>query len=96
MLGRLIRYLARSFYFPIGREKEITYALPNACYVELSVHNLLGQRIKTLVDGYQSAGHKSVMWDGTDDESNLVVSGIYFYRIQAGEFAQCKKMVILK
>jgi 3'-5' exoribonuclease 1 len=96
LLGRLIRYLARSFYFPIGREKEISYVLPNACYVDLSVHNLLGHRTKTLVDEYQSAGHKSIMWDGTDEEGNIVVSGIYFYRMKTDESTHRKKMMPTK
>ncbi len=88
LLGKLVRCVARIFYFPIDQEKEISYVLRNASYVKLSVHNLLGQRIKTLVEGYQTAGHKSIKWDGTDEEGRPAVSGIYFYRMKTDESAE--------
>ena len=49
-----------------------------------------------LVDEYQSAGHRRIVWDSMDDVGREVGSGIYFYQIKAGEFTQSKKMVILK
>ena len=75
---------------------EIAYALPTDCQVTLSVYNILGQKVRVLVDEYQSAGNKSVKWDGKDEQGQDVTSGVYFYRIQAGDFAQSKKMVLLK
>ena len=81
---------------PFNPQTEISYDLPNAGQVELSIYNLLGQRIKTLVDEFQAAGHKTVRWDGTDEEGNKIASGIYFYRIKAGDFVDSKKMILMK
>lgn len=88
--------LLQNYPNPFNPETEISYVLPNACHVRLSIYNLLGQRIRTLVDGYQAAGHQTVRWDGTDEQGNKVASGIYFYRIQAGEFTDAKKMILMK
>ncbi|MCK4385699.1 MAG: T9SS type A sorting domain-containing protein, partial [candidate division Zixibacteria bacterium] len=75
---------------------EIAYALPTDCQVTLSIYNILGQKVRVLVDEYQDAGHKSVKWDGKDEQGQEVTSGVYFYRIQAGDFAQSKKMVLIR
>lgn len=81
---------------PFNPETEISYNLPNDAYVNLTILNILGQKVKTLVDEFQQAGHKTAHWDGKDDEGNKVSSGIYFYRIQAGDYSQTKKMVLTK
>jgi flagellar hook assembly protein FlgD len=64
--------------------------------VELKIFNLLGQEVRTLVNKRQAAGYHSAVWDGRDDAGNPVASGIYLYRIQAGEFVNVRKMVLLK
>jgi len=64
--------------------------------VRLTIYNILGQKVRTLVYEDQEAGYKSVNWDGKDDLGKDVATGIYFYKIKAGEFTQSKKMVILK
>ena len=53
-------------------------------------------RIKTLVNQAQNAGNKIAMWDGTDNLGRQVSAGVYLYRIQAGEFRQTRKMLLLK
>ena len=88
--------LSQNYPNPFNPETEISYALPSACPVKLFVYNLLGQRVRTLVDEYQAAGHKSVLWDGTDEDGNQVASGVYFYRMQAGDNADVKKMILMK
>ena len=68
--------------------------VPNTSHlipITLKVYDLLGQKIATLVDKKQQAGYHSVRWDAT-----LYPSGIYFYRIQAGDFSQTRKMILLK
>jgi flagellar hook assembly protein FlgD len=60
------------------------------------VEDILGQKVRTLVNEYQSAGHKSITWDGKDYQDRAVTSGIYFYRIEAGDFVQAKRMVLIK
>jgi hypothetical protein len=81
---------------PFNPETEIGYFLPQASEVELTVYNVLGEKVKTLVDGFETAGLKRVQWDGTDDKGRAVASGIYFYRIKMGVFSQFKKMLLLR
>ena len=81
---------------PFNPETEISYSLPEAAQVRLTVYNMLGQKVKTLVDEYQAAGRKTVSWDGTDERGNKAASGIYFYRVKAGEFEDTKKMILMK
>jgi len=88
--------LNQNYPNPFNPICRIEYALPADCQVTLSIYNILGQRVRVLVDEYQSAGHKSVKWDGRDDQGKEVTSGIYFYRIQAGDFTEAKKMLLLK
>jgi hypothetical protein len=88
--------LFQNYPNPFNPETEISYVLPTACFVELSVYNLLGQKVRTLVDESQSAGFKNVKWDGKDENGANAASGIYFYKIKAGEFTQSKKMEIIK
>ncbi|MCK4223612.1 MAG: T9SS type A sorting domain-containing protein [candidate division Zixibacteria bacterium] len=88
--------LSQNYPNPFNPDCEIRYALPKDAEVTLSVYNVLGQKIKTLVDEFQAAGHKTVHWDGTDEDGNKVASGIYFYRIKAGDFTEAKKMILMK
>jgi hypothetical protein len=88
--------LFQNYPNPFNPETEISYVLPTACFVELFIYNLLGQKVRMLVDESQSAGLKNVKWDGKDENGVNVASGIYFYKINAGEFTQSKKMVIIR
>jgi flagellar hook assembly protein FlgD len=60
------------------------------------IYNLLGQRIKTLVNSFQSAGSHSVVWDGTDEGYHPVSSGIYFYSLSADKISFREKMVLAR
>ncbi|UCC41785.1 MAG: T9SS type A sorting domain-containing protein [Candidatus Aminicenantes bacterium] len=64
--------------------------------LRLEVYNVLGQRIATLVNEHQTAGSKVVSWNGKDSVGNDVASGVYFYRINAGDFVEMKKMILLR
>jgi flagellar hook assembly protein FlgD len=64
--------------------------------VELSVYNLLGQKVKTLIDEARPAGNMSVIWDGRNEGGEAVASGIYFYRMAAVDFQATKKLILLK
>jgi hypothetical protein len=81
---------------PFNPETYIEYTLPADCQVTLAVYNILGQKVKTLINEHQSAGLKSVRWDGKDDSGNQVSAGVYFYSIKADNFTQTKKMILLK
>ncbi len=65
-------------------------------HVNLAIYNLLGQRVKTLIDWEMASGPQDVLWDGTDNSGENVSSGIYFYRLSAGDFHDIKKMMLLK
>ena len=64
--------------------------------VTLDVFNVLGQKVVTLVDGYQEAGYKSVIWNGRDSKGQLTSSGVYFYRLATPEKNITKQMLMLK
>jgi flagellar hook assembly protein FlgD len=64
--------------------------------VVLRIYNLQGKEIKTLINDFQIAGSKSVVWDGTDASGRSVSSGVYVYRLQAGDFVESRQMILLK
>jgi hypothetical protein len=88
--------LFQNYPNPFNPQTLIKYDLPNPGPVNITVYNILGQRVKTLVDSHQDAGHKSVNWDGKDDKGEGVASGIYFYKIKTEGFEKTKKMILLK
>jgi hypothetical protein len=81
---------------PFNPQTLIKYDLPEEALVRLEVFNILGQKVATLVDRYEAAGPKSVLWDGTDAAGNKVSSGIYLYKIIAGDYKAAKKMMLVK
>ena len=64
--------------------------------MELVIYNVVGQRVRTLVNGRQRAGYKGVKWDGGNDAGRRVGPGVYFYKLKAGEFEAIRKMVLLR
>jgi murein DD-endopeptidase MepM/ murein hydrolase activator NlpD len=78
---------------PIAR---IDYDLIQKNYVTLEIHNLIGRKVKTLVSLEKDAGFHSTYWDATNNAGEPVAAGVYLYTIQAGEFRQTKKMILLK
>jgi hypothetical protein len=81
---------------PFNPITRIDYSLPVATHVRLNVYNVLGQNVRTLVDEFQGADYHSVIWDGCNNDGASVASGVYFYRIDAGEMSVTKKMMMLK
>jgi hypothetical protein len=76
---------------PFNPDTRISFYLPRAADVKLEIFNVLGQRVSTLIDGSLEAGDHSVIWDGSQ-----AASGIYFYRLQAGEKIISSRMLLLK
>jgi hypothetical protein len=81
---------------PFNPETIIKYSLTQATHVKLSIYNIVGQKVRTLVDEYQKAGAKEVFWDARDENGNEVGSGIYFYKIKTSEYSEAKKMILLR
>jgi hypothetical protein len=88
--------LSNNYPNPFNPTTVIGYTIASDCNVKLVVYNVLGQKVRTLVDCRQEAGHKKVIWDGNNDHGVEVASGIYFYRLEAEEFSDAKKMIIIK
>ncbi len=88
--------LNQNYPNPFNPETTIQYSLNNPSNVVLSVYNLLGQKINTLVNSFCGAGGHSIAWDGTDLNNNSVSSGIYFYLLQSGDYKLFKKMLLLR
>ena len=85
-----------NFFCIINPKTIIRYNLPENIFVNITVYDLLGKKVKTLVNHAHAAGPQSVFWNANDDYSERVGAGIFLYQIQAGDFIQTKKMVLLK
>ncbi|MGB8657487.1 MAG: T9SS type A sorting domain-containing protein [Candidatus Zixiibacteriota bacterium] len=81
---------------PFNPETDIAYFVPSNCHVNLTIFNIMGQKVITLVDEEQPSGEKSVHWDGKGQNGQEVASGIYFYRLRAGEYNEVRKMIMMK
>lgn len=89
--------LLQNYPNPFNPETVIRYNLPQAATVTIAIYNQLGQKVRTLVsDQQQNAGYYSVLWNGRDDAGRRAASGLYLYRITAGEQALTRKMVLMK
>jgi len=92
-----IKYsLSQNFPNPFNLTTIINYSLPHRTDVQISVYNILGQRVRNLLNDNKSAGDYSVIWDGLDEKGEAVSTGIYFYRIETDNFTESKKMLLLK
>jgi hypothetical protein len=81
---------------PFNPETRINYYLPKSCQVKLTIYNVLGQTVTTFHQGYQNEGMNTIVWDGRGKNGAELSSGIYFYRLEAGDFVQTKKMSLMK
>lgn len=81
---------------PFNPETKIRYQLPHTAHVTLAIYNLLGQKIRSLIDEQQASGVYAVHWDGRDENGSSVASGVYLYAISAGEFRQVRKMLLVR
>jgi flagellar hook assembly protein FlgD len=92
----IIFTLHQNYPNPFNPVTTLRYDLPENGLVTITIYDMLGKQVKTLMDLTQDAGYKSVIWDATNDYGKPVSAGVYLYQIQAGEFVQTKKMVLLK
>lgn len=83
--------ISQNYPNPFNPVTSISYQLPRSTHVELSVYNIVGQLVETLLNEPKNAGYHTVTWDASG-----VGSGVYFYRIKAGDFSTVKKCVVLK
>ena len=81
---------------PFNPVTTLRYDLPEQTHVNITVYDMLGRKVRTILNQEQDPGYKSLIWDATNDYGKPVSAGIYLYQIQAGEYMQTKKMVLLK
>ena len=88
--------LEQNFPNPFNPTTTIQYELPENAFVNIRIYDLNGRLVNTLVNAQKSAGYKAIKWAGVDNKGKAVSAGLYLYTIEAGEFIQTKKMVLLK
>ena len=88
--------LHQNYPNPFNPITQIRYDLPEESYISITIYDLMGRRIKSLVNTNQAAGYRSIHWDATNDLGQPVSAGMYIYTIQAGSYHHMKKMVLLK
>ena len=86
----------RCYPNPFNPTTTISFSLQNNSNAELSIYNIKGQKVKQLLSDKLSSGKHSVVWDGRDENNQPVGSGIYFYKLKAGDFQKVRKMILLK
>ena len=92
-----IKYsLNNNYPNPFNPFTTIGYDLPKEGFVNVTIYNVMGKPVKYLVNSRQNSGFKSIQWDATNNSGQPVSAGIYLYQIQAGEYMQTKKMILLK
>ena len=88
--------LSKAYPNPFNPTTTLQYDLPEDALVNITIYDMMGRQVKALVNGSQTAGYKSIQWNATNNQGQPVSAGLYLYTIEAGEFRQTKKMVLLK
>jgi len=88
--------LERNYPNPFNSQTLIPYAIPEERWVTLTVYNILGEKVRSLVEAQKPAGYYTAIWDGRNDAGVLVSSGIYLYRLKAGNQETIKRMSLLR
>ena len=89
-------FLSQNFPNPFNPITTLKYELPEDSFVDVTIYDMLGNVVNNLINTNQSSGYKSVQWDATNNQGELVSAGVYLYKIQAGDFVDTKKMILLK
>ena len=89
-------FLNSAYPNPFNPITSLSYNLPKDGSVKINIYDMMGRNVRTLVDGIQTAGLKSIQWNATNDLGQTVSAGVYLYTIEAGDFTQTKKMILLK
>jgi hypothetical protein len=88
--------LRQNYPNPFNPSTAINYSVPARCHVTITIYNLLGQRVNTILDEVKPAGKYTTYWDGRDQDGRPLATGVYLYQIKAGHLTQTKKMLLLK
>jgi len=88
--------LFQNYPNPFNPTTVIEYELPRPGHVRLAIYDVLGRHIRTLVDTQQPVGHFRTAWDGTDEYNMKMAAGVYFCRLEAGDFVKVIKLALVK
>jgi hypothetical protein len=88
--------LHQNYPNPFNPSTTIRYDLPASGQVELIIYDILGREVQKLVSGFQEIGYQQIVWDSQNNQGQSVASGIYLYRLTAGDFVQTKKLILLR
>ena len=88
--------LEQNYPNPFNPSTQIRYAIPDQSMVTISIYDMMGRKIRTLIQGNISAGYHTTVWNATNDKGLPVGAGMYIYTIRTGTYHQMKKMVLLK
>jgi len=88
--------LYQNYPNPFNPQTSIDFYVPKATHASIKVYDIMGRELVTLFDNEIKAGNHQVVWQGRDSMGNNVASGIYFYRLQAGDFSQIHKMLLVR
>jgi hypothetical protein len=88
--------LDQNYPNPFNPETQISYDVPKQSHIKIDIYNAIGQHVKTMVNSKQAPGQYNIMWDGTDENSEKIVSGLYFCRLQGDGFHKTIKLVLTK
>ena len=88
--------LNQNYPNPFNPTTSLAYDLPEDAMVNITIYDMMGRIVNNLVSSQQNAGYKSIQWNATNNQGQPVSAGLYLYSIEAGEFRQTKKMVLLK
>ena len=89
-------YLHQNYPNPFNPITTLSYDLSEDAMVNITIYDMMGRQVKTLTNGFQTSGHKSVQWNAANNQGEPASAGIYLYKIQAGDFVDTKKMIFLK
>ena len=89
-------FLSQNFPNPFNPITTLKYELPEDSFVDVTIYDMLGNVVNNLINTNQSSGYKSVQWDATNNQGEPVSAGVYIYKIQASDFVDTKKMILLK
>ena len=88
--------LNQNYPNPFNPVTTLRYELPEDSFVDVTIYDMLGNVVNNLINTNQSSGYKSVQWNATNNQSEPVSAGVNLYKIQAGDFVDTKKMILLK
>lgn len=95
-INPVITALHGNYPNPFNPSTSISYSVRENMPVQLVIYNMLGQKVKTLVDGPVEPGSHSISWNGRDNNNRPVASGVYFFKMHAGKYTSTKKMILMK